>query len=110
MPAPLVLMFHLHPLARLGRLGRMDASSGLNTGLFIGRKHELIVLERLVLPDSLVEIQEASSLGAELGIPGKNPTPVKPRSDGVFMKPAPECAIADFGHQPGFADLLFQLR
>jgi hypothetical protein len=41
---PLVLMFHLHRLARLGSLGGMDARASLNAGLLIRRNHELIVL------------------------------------------------------------------
>ena len=47
---PLVLMFHLHRLARLGSLGEVDARTGLNAGLFIRRNHELIVLQGLALP------------------------------------------------------------
>ena len=105
-PTPLVLMFHLHRLARLGSLGGMDASASLNAGLLIGRNHELVLLQGLVLPDSLVKIQQPSGFGRELRIPRKNPTAMKPRSDRVFMEPSPESAVTDFGHQPGLADLL----
>lgn len=108
-PAPLVLVFHLHRLARLGRLGGMDAGAGLNTGLFIRRNDKLVLLQGLALPDSLIEIQQASSFGSELGVPRENPTAVKPRSNGIFMQPAPESAVTDFGHQPGVTDLLVQL-
>ena len=107
--APLVLMFNLHRLAGLGRLSRMDASAGLDAGLFIGRNDELVFLEGLALPDALVEIQQTSGFGCELRVAGKNPTAVKPGSDGVFMEPAPESAITDFGHQPGLTNLLVQL-
>ena len=107
-PAPLVLMFHLHRLAGLGRLGGMDASAGLDAGLFVGRNDELVLLQGLALPDSLVEIQQASGFERELRVTGKNPTAMKPRSDGVFMEPAPESAVTDFGHQPGVTDLLVQ--
>ncbi len=107
--APLVLVFDLHRLAGLGCLGRMDASTGLDAGLFIGRNDELVCLQGLALPDALVEVQQACGFGSELRVTGKNPTTVKPRSDGIFMQPAPKSAIADFGHQPGLTDLLVQL-
>src|ERR1019366_7664652 len=55
--APLVLMFHLHRLARLGSLGGVEARAGLNAGLLIGGNHELVLLQGLALPDSLVEIK-----------------------------------------------------
>lgn len=106
--APLVLMFDLHRLAGLGWLGRMDASAGLDAGFFVGGNDELVLLQGLALPDSLVEIQQASGFEGELRVTGKNPTAMKPRSDGVFMEPAPESAITDFGHQPGVTDLLVQ--
>ena len=106
--APLVFMFDLHRLARLGRLGRMDASPGLDAGLFIGGNYKLVLLQGLALPDSLVEIEQASGFEGELRVTGKNPTPMKPRSDGVLMQPAPEGAITDLGHQPGLADLVVQ--
>jgi hypothetical protein len=108
-PAPLGLMLDFHRLARCGSLGGMNASPSLNAGFFVGRNHELVLLQGLVLPDSLVKIQQPSGFGRELRIPGKNPTAVKPRSDSVFMKPAPKGAVTDFGHQPGVADLFVQL-
>ena len=107
---PLVLMFHLHRLAGLGSLGGVDARAGLNAGLFIRRNHELIVLQRLVLPGSLVEVKQAPGFDGELRVTRKNPTAVKPRSDRVLMEPAPESAVTDFGDQPGLTNLLVQLR
>ena len=109
-PTPLVLMFHLHRLARLGSLGGMDASAGLNAGLLIGRNHELISLQRLPLPDSLVEVKQASGFGRELRVARKNPAAMKPRSDRVLVEPAPKSAVTDFGHQPGLTGLLVQFR
>ncbi len=64
--APLVLVFDLHRLAGLGCLGRMDASTGLDAGLFIGRNDELVCLQGLALPDALVEVQQACGFGSEL--------------------------------------------
>jgi hypothetical protein len=46
-PTPFVLVFDLHGFARLGWLAGMNASSGLNTGLFVSRNHELVLLQRL---------------------------------------------------------------
>jgi len=107
---PFVLMFHFHRLARLGSLGGMDASAGLDAGLLIGRNHELIRLQRLPLPDSLVEVKQASGFGRELRVARKNPAAMKPRSDRVFVEPAPKSAVTDFGHQPRLTDLLVQFR
>src|SRR5689334_9834165 len=88
-PMPLVLMFHLHRLAGSRWLGGMDASSGLNAGLFIRRNDELVFLQRLVLPDPLVEIKKPPGLNSKQRITRKNPTAVEPRSNGIFMEPAP---------------------
>jgi len=107
---PLVLMFHLHWLARSGSLGGMDASAGLNAGLLIGRNHELVRLQRLPLPDALVEVKQASGFERELRVARENPTAMKPRSDRVLVEPAPKRAVTDLGHQPGLSDLLVQLR
>ena len=109
-PAPLILMFHLHRLARLGCLSRVDASASLNAGLFVSRKHKLVILQGLALPNSLVEIQQSPGFNSKLRVTRKNPTAVKPGPEGVFMQPAPESAITDFGHQAGLTDLLVQLR
>ena len=44
----LILMFHLHRRAGLGRLRGIDAGSGLDAGLFIGGQNKFIVLEQLL--------------------------------------------------------------
>ena len=95
-------------ISQLRRTG--GAFFGLNAGLLIGRNHELIVLQGLALPDSLVDVKQASGFERELRVARKNPTAVKPRSDRVLVEPAPESAVTDFGHQPGLTGLLVQLR
>jgi hypothetical protein len=88
----------------------VDAGSGSDAGLLVRRKHEFVVLQGLDLPDSLVEVEQASGFDRELRVARKNPTAVKPRSNRVFVEPTPERAVTDFGHQPGLTDLLVQLR
>ena len=88
----------------------MDAGASLNAGLFIGGQHEFILAQPLVLPDSLIEVQQATGLGGKVRIPGKDPAAVLPRPKSVFVKPAPDGRVADAGHQPGFNGLASKLR
>jgi hypothetical protein len=77
----------------------MAAHLGLDAGLLIGREDKLIVPQRLALPASRVEIEEAAGLGGEVGIPGEDPAPVLPGADRIRMEPAPDRALTDSRHQ-----------
>lgn len=105
---PLILVFDLHGLAGLGWLAGMDASAGLDAGLFIGGKHKFIRLQGLALPGPRIEVQQSSGFGGEVRIAREDPTAVKPRSDGILMEPAPKRRLTDLGDQAGLADLLGQ--
>src|SRR5437660_4914547 len=98
----LVFMLHLHGLMGLGWLAGMDAGSGLDAGLFVGREHKFILAQRLILPDSLIKVQQATGFGGKVRIPRENPATVLPRPNSVLAKPAPDGRIADAGHQSGF--------
>ncbi len=92
-------MLHLHGAMGLGWLARMDAGPSLDAGLFVGREHKFILAQRLILPDSLIKVQQAAGLDGKVRIARKNPAAVLPGPNGVLMKPAPDRRIADAGHQ-----------
>ena len=81
----------------------------MDTGFFIGRKDELIILEEATIPDSFIEIQDSSGFAGKLGITRKDPRPIPPGANGIFMKPAPDGAVADGGNETGLPDLPAQI-
>ena len=103
-----VLVFHLHGQPGLGREGFMQAVAGLDAGLFVGREHKFILVQWLSLPLVLVEIQDPTRFERELRIPRKNPTAMLPRTNGIFMKPAPERRVTQLGDQATLANLPIQ--
>src|SRR6516162_4070057 len=96
-PRPDAAVFMLNPSGPCGlrRQGWMFADASLDTGLLVGADHELISFEPLTPPVPGVEIQHAAGLAHELGIAGKDPTAVLPRTDRVVMEPAPHRLVAD---------------
>ena len=76
----------------------MPADAGLNTGLLVGTNHELVFLEPSPFPGSRVEIQNATSFIREVWGARKNPAPMLPGTDGVFIEPAPYRLVADRGN------------
>src|SRR5215469_4047225 len=92
-------VFMLDPSGPCGlwRQGWMFADARLDTGLLVGADHELISFQALTLPVPGVEIQHAAGLAHELGIAGKDPTAVLPRTDRVVVEPAPHRLVADGG-------------
>jgi hypothetical protein len=110
-PSPATRVFVLEFPRRTGlrRKRRVATCSGLNAGLFIGREDKLILLQRLALPDFLVKIQDATGFDGKLGITREKPASVTPRSNGIFMQPAPNGCVADARHQAGLAGLTRQL-
>ena len=106
-PAALILVFDLP--CRAGSRGVAGvAAACLDTGLLVGRKHELIGLQRLSLPDSVIEIEEPAGRPRAGGIPRKQPAAVLPGADGVFVEPAPDGAARQAGHQAGPAGMASQ--
>jgi len=88
----------------------MDSDSGLDAGFFVGADDEVLRVEGLSLPLFGVEIENPARFGRELGVAGKNPGAVLPRTDGVFMKPAPHRFIADGGGDPATLDVADDIR
>ena len=56
---------------------------------------ELRTFEAFSLPASSIEIEDAPGLESEIRIPGKDPTAVLPRTQGIGTQPTPECRTAD---------------
>jgi hypothetical protein len=108
-PTAAVLVFYLHDCARLGRISTMASTAGLDTGLLIGRQHELVVFERLTVPHSFVKIQHAPRFLGEVGITREDPRTISPRANGILVEPSPHGAVADFGHKAAFASLPSQI-
>ena len=77
----------------------MDAQPRLDAGFLVGRDDVLVLAQRLSLPASLVQVQDAPGLGLEVRIARKNPAAVLPRPDCVLVQPTPDCAVADARHQ-----------
>ena len=73
----------------------MNAHSRLDAGLLVGGDDVLVLAQRLPLPASLVQVQDAPGLGLEVRIARKDPAAVLPRPNGVFVQPAPDGAVAD---------------
>ena len=69
----------------------------MDAGFLICTDDELRSLHGLALPDSGVEIENASGLVSEVRIPRKDPTSMLPRTNGVGTEPTPECGAADLG-------------
>ena len=94
---PEILMLDPHgSVGGSGQTGLLTASR-LNTGFFICGDDELRTMQGFPLPDSGVEIENASGLASEVGIPRKDPTSMLPRTNGVGTEPTPECGAADLG-------------
>ena len=100
-PTTGILVFDAHRLARPRRRGGVQAHPGLNAGLFIRAEDELVRAQRLALPALRVEVEDAARLDRELRIAGKDPRPVLPRPDRVFVQPSPDGLVADRRHDAG---------
>jgi hypothetical protein len=70
----------------------------LDTGFLVGADYELVRSQPATLPNSVVEVEDPAGLVREVGVAGKDPAPVLPGSNGVFVEPSPDGGIADGGH------------
>lgn len=94
---PEILMLDAHGSAGGSRQTGVLTASRLNTGFFICGDDELRTMQGFTLPDSSVEIENASGFASEVGIARKDPTSMLPRTNGVGTEPTPECGAADLG-------------
>src|SRR5687767_14002415 len=93
----LALVFVLKPTWPLGgrRRTRMLSSARLNACLFVGRNNEVVLCQRLTVPDAMVEIQHERPFAQKVGIAWKDPRPVGPGAESVFVEPLPQRGHAD---------------
>ncbi len=99
--APAVIfVFHPHGRPRLRGAGRMAAHPGLDAGLLVGAEHEVLRVQGFSRPLPGVQVEDPPGLGGEVRIAGKDPGPVLPRADGVFVKPPPHRLVAEGGDEP----------
>ena len=54
-----------------GRQGGMRSDAGLDAGLFVGRRHELVRSQRLPFPTARIQIENPSRFGVKSGSRGK---------------------------------------
>lgn len=98
-PAPYIFVFHLHGRAGLSRVGGVKTAQRLDTGLLIGRQHELIVLQGASIPQPSIKVQDAPGFFGEVRIAGEYPRAMLPRSNRILMEPAPYGALTYGRHK-----------
>jgi hypothetical protein len=81
---------------------RNQASSGLNAGFFIRTKHEVVFVQRLAIPGSVIQIQDTPCALFERGIAGPDPTAITPRTDSICTEPTPHRCSADGSNHTTF--------
>lgn len=77
----------------------MLSEARLNAGFLIGRDDEIVVSQRLSLPDPLVQIQDSTGFFLKGRVTGENPGTETPRANGVLAEPAPQGALAEGGDE-----------
>src|SRR5260370_18701828 len=75
------------------------APTSLHAGLFVGGNDKVGGAERDSFPPAFIEVQDASRLGREIWVAGKDPTAVLPRTKGIRIQPAPQGSAADLRNQ-----------
>src|SRR5271154_3688037 len=91
--ATTILMFDAHRAPRRDGQRGMLAPPGLDAGLLVSGDDKFIAFEGFVVPGALIQIENSIGLDGEAGVPGKDPTTVKPRANGVIMEPPPNRAF-----------------
>ncbi len=77
----------------------MASRPSLDAGFFICTQNKFVIFKRIAVPNFLVKVENLTCLDSELRIPGKNPGPMLPGPDGIFIEPSPYGAAADGGYQ-----------
>jgi hypothetical protein len=80
-----VLVLDLHRPTRSAGASGVFAAPCLHAGLFVGRDHQLLILQWLTLPLAGIQIQYATGFISEVGIAWKDPTTVAPGPNGVLV-------------------------
>jgi hypothetical protein len=77
----------------------MNAQARLDAGLLVGGDDEFVFAQRLALPATRIQVQDARGLGLEVRVARKYPAAVLPRADRILMQPSLQGAVADARHQ-----------
>lgn len=109
-PAAAVLVLDFHHRIRLRRIAEVLAPSGLNAGLFISTQNKILFAKGLFIPEPMIQVQDAASLGCKQGVSRKDPAAVSPRTDSVLVQPAPDGAVADGGQPAATLGITAQIR
>lgn len=88
----------------------MAPVSGLDARFLVSADDTVIRVQRPAFPEPLVEIQHACGLDLELGIAGKDPTPVPPRLDRILRQPPPQGGLTDGGNEAAAENLALEFR
>ena len=97
---PLILVLHLLRALRDRRQGSVPSPTGLDAGLLVGTQNGVARRQRSAFPQPLVEVENSSGLFDAGRMARENPTAEAPGTERVATEPAPQCAAADFGHDP----------
>ena len=92
-----ILMFYPHRTGSSRRQRGLLTAPRLNTSFFIRGDDELRTLEGFSVPEPGIKIEDTPRFPSEIRIPGKDPTPVLPRTKGIGTQPTPEGRTADLG-------------
>jgi hypothetical protein len=106
---PFVLKFNAETSVRARLLRGVATLSSLDAGFFVGAENAVVRAQRLALPESLVEVQNAPRFGFEVRVARKDPTAITPGLDGVFGEPAPQRRISNRGDKTSTKNLSFEL-
>jgi hypothetical protein len=108
--AALIFMLNAHRTSGCWGKRGMDTAARLDTGLLVRGDDAVSLAQRFSFPFSLVQVQHSTGFALESRIAREDPGSMRPRTDRILGKPAPECAITDRGYQAALDDLAADLR
>ena len=94
-PFPFILVLHTTIATGLRGTYRHQTMPRLNAGFLIGRYHKILAVQRLAVPNALIQIKNFSRFLLKIRISWPNPTAVTPRANGILAQPAPDGFSAD---------------
>jgi len=92
-----ILVFNVGGTALARRQCAVLAHTGLNAGLLVSRQNEFVWAQRLAAPEAFVKVENRTGFLNELGITGKYPAAMPPRTYSVAAQPSPQGTAADLG-------------
>ena len=78
----------------------MHAATSLNAAFFVRRDDEFMCRQRASLPNALIQVADASSLGREIRVAWEDPSAMPPRAQRIGAEPAPQSRPANLRYQP----------